>query len=111
MILDFINKFLKFVSNLWHGFKYRKEYRKNTIDVLKAKDKDLEKFGRTTYAHKRTEGGAVLVKSSMMAIRNKKNGSVVMFQGTIDSAKAMFNKDYEIVEPAIKEAQEGEIKL
>jgi hypothetical protein len=95
-------------SEFRHYWKVRK-YIPKTIDIKKATDKDLNALGRTTYFHKETEGGAVLVKSSMQAIRHKKTRRVVMFMGTIDQIKDRFGDDYEIVESEIKEPQDEEL--
>ena len=114
------HKILYFLFLLCHPFSSLKNYWRNrrikkqlpkTVDIKSATQKDLEALGRTVYACKAGLGKIEQVKTSMVAVRNKKNGRVVMCCWPLDQIKSKFGNDYEIVESEIKEETNGEIDL
>ena len=88
-----------------------RKYLPRAVDVKGSTEEDLTSMGRKTYAHEITGKGPKLVSSSLVPIRNKKNGRVIMFSGSLEQIKAVFGDDYEIVESAIKDDATGVIDL
>jgi len=99
-----MNIFVQSIKFLKRLFCKQKIPELKSVSVNKATDHDLAEMGRVIHNHRGNS-------SIIIPVRNKKTGTVVMFSGSIDSAKRLFPGNYEIVDSAIKEKSEFEVDI
>ena len=93
---SFLQKILLVIKRFWHRIIGKKEkvYKPESLDLRYVHVGDLNEKNL-----KEMKGGI-----GLYIVRNRISGSVVVTNGTLDSLKKLYDgRDYEIVEPAIKE--------